>query len=165
VLNEVDKKILRKKVSSLIGNDILSQKDREIIIDHLRNVDELSIVSGLQIMLDVYNRLIDRDDFDDLLLDFLRLGGQEQISLYSWIETVNNYKDKTVKELLAYIMQHLILNQHLKTALDKLCTTRNQTFHFVQEDGKLHWVSSDRPAFNVMRVIQGTGILSDLELI
>ncbi|WFR59895.1 hypothetical protein QA584_12680 [Anaerocolumna sp. AGMB13025] len=165
VLYEVDKKILRKKITSLIGNNILSQEDRENIIEHLRNVDELSVISGLQIMLDVYQRLSNRDDFDDLLLDFLRLGGQEQISLYSWIDTVNNYKDKTVKELLVYVLQHLILNQHLKTALDKLCTTRNQTFHFVQEDGILHWVSSDRPAFNVMRVIQGISILTDLELI
>lgn len=165
ILNEVDKKVLKKNVSLFIGSKILSEKEREKTRAHLVDINDLATLSALQLLFDVYNRLINRDDFDEFHLDLLLFGEIDQLSLQHWINIVTDYKDRTIENFLKYILQNLILNQHLKKALDKLCTTKNKTFHFTQEGGLLHLVALDHPEFNVLRVVQGTSVLRDLDLI
>lgn len=165
VLSDIEFNVLNKKVSEFIRNEVILEADRNFIIENLRLNNEQTILSGLRLGFDVYNRMVNRKDFDDFHYDLLKIGGMDQISLQYWIDIVESYKEKKVEELLIYVLQHLCINQHLKTALEKLYTTRNNTFHYVYEDGILHFVDFDKPEFNVMRVVQGTSILADLDLI
>jgi hypothetical protein len=116
-------------------------------------------------MLDVYKKMNNRDDFNDFHYKLLSLGGREDISIKYWIRKVEEYKDKTIQELLIFIIENFIIDQHYKTAFEKMYTTNNKTFHFNLEENELHWLKNDRPTFNGIRVIQGKTILEDLGLI
>lgn len=113
----------------------------------------------------IYNRLQNRNDFETFHQDLLSLGGKDSISFTIWMQVVQSYSDKSIKEFLSYILRYFVLEQHQKVALNKMITTKNETYHFVENEGKLYFISDDHPSFNVFRVRQGLTILVDLGLI
>jgi hypothetical protein len=163
--NEIKVEYLNKKIGSLLDNNLIEVKEIEEIEYNLINSNENSLISGLQLMLDVYKKMNNRDDFNDFHYKLLSLGGREDISIKYWIRKVEEYKDKTIQELLIFIIENFIIDQHYKTAFEKMYTTNNKTFHFNLEENELHWLKNDRPTFNGIRVIQGKTILEDLGLI
>lgn len=116
-------------------------------------------------MLDVYNRFKDRSDFNEMHKEFINLGEDYRISQKAWERTVEDNRKKQVKQLISRIIRYFILEQHQIVALDKLLTTNNETYHFIENEGILYFISSDRPRFNTFRTLQGVSILKDLGLI
>ncbi|MGG0847094.1 hypothetical protein [Peribacillus simplex] len=117
------------------------------------------------VMLDVYHRLLGREDFEIIHDELLKLGGKDSISLKTWMEFVDSYQQKSIKDFISYILRYFILEQHHKVALNKMITTKNETYHFIDNDGKLYFISDDVPVFNTFRVNQGLDILEDLGLV
>ncbi|WP_318509121.1 hypothetical protein [Bacillus sp. T3] len=131
--------------------------------------DERGVVThiwdALLVLLDVRSRLQNRSEFNEMHSSLLKLGGRESISFKSWDLICEQYQDELVSDFVSYILKYYILDQHQKVALNKIITTKNDTYHFVENDGKLYFISDDRPTFNVFRVNQGLTILEDLQLI
>lgn len=119
----------------------------------------------LLLMLDVYYRFKDRSDFNEMHKEFINLGEDYRISQKAWERTVEDNRKKQVKQLISHIIRYFILEQHQIVALDKLLTTNNETYHFIENEGILYFISSDRPRFNTFRTLQGVSILKDLGLI
>lgn len=159
---EVDLEI---KTQELLNTLPLKVEDREgFLLDMRKSTSDvlIKVYHPCILLLDVYLRFIDRDDFTTLHREFMDIGGRDHISLHVWEKKVNEYLSKPFKELLEYIMRYYILEQHQLVALNKVVGTGNDTYHFVENDGLLHYISSDKPAFNVFRVLQGVSILKDL---
>ncbi|MDQ0253371.1 hypothetical protein J2S74_000743 [Evansella vedderi] len=146
----------------------LKFEDRERYIDEM-NSETMEINKRvwypILVLLDVYKRLTNREDFNDLHKGFLTLGKRENISFETWFYEAERFNDLSVGELIEKVIVYYILNQHQNVALRKLITTRNETYHFVEDEGKLRFIHSDSPAFNVFRVNQGLSILGDLGFI
>ena len=159
---------INQSVRNLDETSSLSSTDRQDFINSMGS-EEKDVISHvwnpILVLLEVRRRLKNRKDFTDLHLNFLKLGGRESISFQTWGNFVEEYYNNNVKEFISYIMKYFILDQHQMVALNKIITTKNETFHFVENDGKLFFISDDRPAFNVFRVNQGLSILEDLQLI
>ncbi|WP_413302777.1 hypothetical protein AA0X95_24680 [Bacillus sp. 1P10SD] len=131
--------------------------DQRNVVTHVWN--------ALLVLLDIRHRLQNRSDFNELHRGLLTLGGRESISFQSWDHIVEQNQDELVRDFVSYILKYYILGQHQKVALNKIITTKNDTYHFVENDGKLYFINDDRPTFNVFRVNQGLTILEDLQLI
>ncbi|MBT2728563.1 hypothetical protein J7E63_16685 [Bacillus sp. ISL-75] len=159
---------LNQSIKSIVESLDLQQKDRNNYIN-LMGSDEKNLISHvwspILVMLEVYCRFKDRQDFTDLHKNLLTMGGRDSISFKTWFVFVEDYYDQTIEEFLSYIMNYFILDQHQKVALNKVITTKNETYHFVENDGKLYFINDDHPAFNAFRVNQGLSILEDLQLI
>lgn len=119
----------------------------------------------LLILLHVFERLHNRADFNEFHQELLKLGGREGISFFTWNQFVESYETKTIAAFISYILRYFILEQHQNVALNKILTTGNETYHFVENNGKLHFIHDDHPGFNAFRVNQGLLILADLGLI
>ncbi|MDN4073337.1 hypothetical protein [Fictibacillus terranigra] len=159
---------LSEDIKSLNESIPLNQDFRKATFGKLRKKEinaENHIWQPMLMMLYVYNRLLNRDDFDTSHQELLKLGGRDDISFTIWMDFVQSYRDKPLKEFLSYILRFYILEQHQKVALNKMITTGNETYHFVENDGKLYFLSDDQPSFNVFRVMQGLSILVDLGMV
>jgi hypothetical protein len=159
---------LSQDVKSLKENVSLNQDIRKTTFDNMKNKEMNAgdhVWKPLFISLLMYVRLRNRNDFESFHENLLKLGGKDSISFTTWMQIVESYQDKTVKEFLSYILRYYVLEQHQKVALNKMITTRNETYRFVENDGRLYFMHEDRPSFNVFRVNQGLTILVDLGFI
>ena len=116
----------------------------------------------LIVMMDMYDRMSRRRDFENFHHDLLDLGGRDGISFSTWIRFVDSSSTKSLYNIIGYILRYFILEQHQKVALNKMLTTNNETYHFIENDGYLYFEKNDRPVFNTFRVNQGLSILNDL---
>ena len=159
---------LSESISDLNQYIPLTQELRRTALEEMKSEDKDSkhhVWQPILVMLDVYHRLQNREDFEVLHHELLKLGGRDGISLATWIEFVQSYQHHSIRDFVSYILRYFILEQHQKVALNKMITTRNETYHFIENDGKLYFISDDRPVFNTFRVNQGLSILEDLGLI
>ena len=143
----------------------LSQETRNEAINHMSTAEYhvvYHVWQPLLVMLDMYHRTNMREDFVNFHQDLLDLGGSEAISLTTWIAFVDASQQKTVREVIAYLLRYYILEQHQHVALNKVLTTHNETYHFIENDGFLYFIKDDKPVFNTFRVNQGLSILQDL---
>lgn len=146
----------------------LTQEFRRFSIKQMRVEQKdvnLHVWQPILVMLDVYHRLLGREDFEIIHDELLKLGGRDSISLNTWLGFVDSYQQKSIKDFISYILRYFILEQHQKVALNKMITTKNETYHFIDNDGKLYFISDDNPVFNTFRVNQGLNILEDLGLV
>jgi hypothetical protein len=155
---------LDKHLEEVTAQTPLTSEKREQIFDFM-NTETTSLAKiwyPFLVMLDVRCRFHDRDDHKPLHKEFLASGDRTHLSLSTWIRDVEKFRERPVEDILAYIMRYYVLRQHQQVALNKLVTTRNETYHFTEDNGKLHFIAQDRPAFNTFRVNQGMTILGDL---
>lgn len=155
-------------VTELISQIPLPQEVRKDTIEKMgmdQKDSKYHIYKPIIVMLEVGYRLQNRNDFEMIHNKLLELGGRDSISFKVWDLFVESYKDKTIRDFISYILRYFILEQHQKVALNKIITTKNETYHFIENDGKLHFIKDDRPVFNTFRVNQGLSILEDLGLI
>lgn len=164
ILNNVNDDILNRKVCD-ITNKLIDFEERSVNVLNIKKQNNDAVLSGLYLMIDVYNKIVNRNDFDSFHRRLIAFGGKKDISLEYWLSIVNKYKDETVKDLLIFIIENFIIKQHYNTAIEKLYTTHNKTFHFNLDENRLHWIGNDHAAFNGMRVIQGFNIVKDLGLV
>lgn len=169
ILNELAQKIdLEISVANCLRELPLSVDTRERYLEDMssdHNTGYERVYLALCVLFDVYHRFDNRSDITEnqFLADLLKEGDREHISLQFWMDTVRDHLNDSIGNLLTKIIKQFILTQHQMVALNKLLTTRNDTYHFVEDEGKLYFISGDSPRFNVFRVFQGLSILKDLD--
>jgi hypothetical protein len=167
VLTELDKHNLPINISidSLLETTSLKSENRENFLQQMRTED-MEVVqrvwNPLLVMLDIYNRFKDRDEFQFGSVNFKDLGGADHLSLTKWEKDIEVYRSLPASTLIEFLIRSYILQQHKQVALNKVLTSGNDTFHFVENEGRLHFLKRDRPSFNVFRVDQAMTILEDL---
>jgi len=165
---KVNKIELNQKINTLLNIVPLQVDTRETYLINMKG-EKLDvkdrIYNPLLVMLDVYERFKSRKDLEPIHNKLLNEGGNDHISLTFWINTVESYLDASIKDLLLFIINKMIIEQHQKVALNKLISTNNETYHFIKEEGKLYFLAKDEPNYNAFRIKQGASILKDLDLI
>jgi len=152
-------------VRDLINDMPISMLQREKDINEIGNNGEKTIISALRLMLDVRMRFFQRNDLNTFHEELLLNGSRKNLSLHVWFQTVDYHADKTIEDILLFIFNQYIINQHINTTMDKLLNTGNITFHLEEDEGLLHFKIEDHPAFNVYRTIQAVSIAKDLSII
>lgn len=165
MLLEIDTNLLENDLQSHINKINTSPETRVINIRNITDCNNDCLTSSLNIMISIFLRINDRGDFGNYEKSLLNIGSLDQLSLNSWIDTVYTHLNQPVAEIMVFIIDRMILNQHVKTALDKLHYTGNQTYHFFEEDGLLYHIYDDHPSFNVVRPVPATVVMSDLGLL
>lgn len=157
-----------QSVTSLVESLPMDRESREEYIIYMRQ-ESLNIVNRvwnpLLVLLDVYVRFRGRNDLIIGNVNFKELGRSEHISLTYWEKTVDTYLEQPISELLIKVIRSLIIQQHKQVALSKIISTKNDTYHFIESDGRLHFLENDRPSMNVFRVEQAMTILEDLGIL
>jgi len=168
LLNDLGINLLDRKIQSIITELPLDIGSREDFVVKMRKQGGTSIeyiLNPLLVMLDVYYRFLDRDDFTELHDELMNYGENDNISLKKWARDVERFASGSVKEFLEYIIRYYVIKQHQKVALNKVLTTKNETYHFSENNGLLFHIKSDTPSFSALRIEQGVSILKDLCLI
>nr|WP_280170014.1 hypothetical protein [Priestia megaterium]MDH3186677.1 hypothetical protein [Priestia megaterium] len=167
ILKELNKESLPidKPLSSLQDLFPLKRKRRELFLSKMVN-DNLNVIervwNPLLVLLEVYYRFRNRHDLKQIHIQFKELGEVNHLSLKRWEDDIKNYWNQPIKELIQYIIKSYILQQHAQVALNKVLSTGNDTYHFVENNGKLHFLKNNKPSYNVFRVNQAMTILEDL---
>lgn len=120
---------------------------------------EGNLDTGIELLLSIYNRFINRDDIDKTLLDM-----GEEISISRLISLVEKYKNKPVSEFLLYIIENWIVKQHQKTAFNKMLQGRNGYF-FEIIDGLYHKKADTYAEFQGIRLLQLMRVMMDLDML
>ena len=153
-------------VADLITLMPISIDKRRKCLSEIRSINNACIESALLLMFDVYSRFLDRPDLQPLHNEMLRMGGRRNISLQTWFDFLHCHLNDSIVDLLSFIIEIYCINQHKRVALEKLMAApNNQTFHFDEDDGMLHYLLSDSPTFNVIRSQQGVSIARDIQII
>lgn len=154
---------LSEDLSQLIKDCNLKSQDMEKLLNVERSQEtDNSLENGLVIMLSVFNRFNNRTDFDDNIKFYLSdLMGNDSVSLESFAKFVNQYKDKPIKEFLIFIMNDLLISQHLKTAFNKMLENRDG-YYLEEIDGKYLSCHDFDLDFQGIRMVQLYSVMKDL---
>lgn len=126
--------------------------------------DKCSFERGLTILLSVYNRLNQRKDFNEHQLKYFDYGTGGSVSFNEVFKVIEDYKNRPIKDFLAYIMLHFLINQHLQTAFGKMLDNRDG--YYIQEmDGKYIAVREFGWFFQGNRMVQLYSVMKDLDVI
>lgn len=136
-----------------------------------RDVKSTSAVDGLKLALSVYNRFSDRDDLG-LAAGFLDVGkgripGMGALSTNEWIALVNRYRQKSIRDLLAYVMDECILEQHRRTCFEKLTRSSGSVNGFYIEFYDGLYVKNEHEFqvdFQGIRFVQLMQVMQDLRM-
>jgi hypothetical protein len=161
-------------VRELLPECNFDYKTREQIIAETRGIKHFKNASsnGLRIALSVYNRFINREDIGEsaVFLDYGkgRIPGTGAISINEWIDVVKRYLDRPVRELLMYIMQECVVEQHKRTCFEKITRPSQSVdgYYFEFIDGKYvkneHVFQLD---FQGIRLVQLMQVMKDLDML
>ena len=121
-----------------------------------------SLENGLSILLCVYNRFKNRTDLSDYTKSLYNEGtGPNTIALSQYFSVVEEHLDQPVEVFLRWIMTHYLLEQHLKTAFNKLLQDRDN--YFIREiNGQYYRKENYTFDFQGIRLVQLYSVMSDL---
>ncbi len=160
---------LKSKLSSLLDSCNYDFSERELMIANARSdkaSHENNIENGIRIILSVYNRFVDRDDFSKENSNYLNYGiDNNSISLNSFFKLVDSYKDKTIEDFIKYIMRNYILEQHLNTALKKMVYDDRDGYYIEEMDNEYIRKEYFKIEFQGIRMIQLTRVMRDLNIL
>jgi len=160
---------INSKLSDLMPEIPLSKQKVDEILAYLRdngNDGKRSIHLSLLLMLEVYKRFKNRTDLDEYHHNILlEMGGKPNLSLSYWFKIVEKYYNSNLNEVIGFIINNLLINQHLRVALEKILYTNNDTYHFIEDEGILYGKLLDYPTFNSLRILEGITIAKDIGLI
>ena len=122
-----------------------------------KNVD-----NGIKVLLSVYNRFNNREDYSDASKQYLMYGFP--ISIYELDRLVKKYSDKPIYEFISYIMDKWLIDHHYATALEKLYGGMDG-FYIELTDGYYFKKSNFEFEFQGNRFIQLMQVMKDLDLI
>ncbi len=130
---------------------------------HLNNKEKM-IENGLKIVLSMYNRFVDRDDYGDEA-SYLTWGNDSSsISFEELILLVNKYIHQPIKDFLSYVMDHWLIEQHYKTAFEKLLQQRDGFYYEILEGKYIHKHNFDID-FQGIRLFQLSQVMRDLDIL
>ena len=155
---------LNGNVSSIIDECKYTFSDREELIymaskngDHSSNIE-----NGIRIIISIFNRIVNRDDLTYRVKNFYDYGIERgSISLNEFIEKVQEYNDKSIKDFIVYIMHNYLLIQHLNTAFEKMMDGRNG-YYLEKIDEKYIVREQFDIAFQGIRMVQLLSVMRDL---
>ena len=159
---------MNDKLSSIISSCNFSYSDRESMIADARSKSsnhELNIENGIKIIISVYNRFNNRDDFSKDSKNYYNYGmDNNSISLNEFFKLVEEYKDKTIEEFIKYIMYYYLLNQHMNTAFEKMLQGRDGYYveKIENEYSKKEYFDLD---FQGIRMVQLAMVMQDLNVL
>lgn len=153
---------INDKISKYIDECNYRFDEREKMIEEgyrgSKNID-FNIESALKVMLSIYNRFKDRDDLNEY---YMEMGAN--ISIKSFIKLVDDFKDKSIYEMLIYIMKNWIVEQHKITAFNKMMEGRDG-YYFECINGDTYVKKADAyPDFQGIRLIQLNQVMKDLDM-
>lgn len=159
---------LTDKLSSIISlcNYSFSERENMIFDARSRNGNhESNIENGIKILLSVYNRFNNREDFSNDCKNYYNYGmDNSSISLNEYFKCVEEYKDKTIEEFIKYIMYHYLLNQHMNTAFEKMLHGRDGYYveKIENEYSRKEYFGLD---FQGIRMVQLAMVMQDLNVL
>lgn len=159
---------LTDNLRTIISSCNYSFSDREKMIADVRsrnNNHELNIENGIKIILSIYNRFNNRDDFSKECKNYYNYGmDNNSISLNEYLRLVEEYKDKTIEEFIKYIMYHYLLNQHMNTAFEKMLQGRDGYYveKIENEYSRKEYFDLD---FQGIRMVQLAMVMQDLNVL
>lgn len=168
MISYVSDDLLVKKVSEVVENSYFSFEERENTIEFIRKEKVPSgshIIFGIKMMMEVYNRFYNQDDLmnDKMYLDFLNRNF-DNLSLIHWFEDVNNFKDKSVKEFLMFLLENYCIKQHLRTAKRKMYTGRDG--YYIEEiNGCYYRIRGHGIGFQGNRIMQFIEVMKTLDML
>ena len=122
----------------------------------------MNISNGLKILLSIYNRFLDRNDFSEEDKKYLQYG--YPVSLSMLIELVDKYKNRPIYEFLTYIIDKWLIDHHYETALEKLYGGRDG-FYYEITNGYYYKKSEFNFEFQGNRFVQLMQVMKDLDLL
>ena len=159
---------MNDKLSTIISSCNFSYLERESMIADARSKSsnhELNIENGIKIIISVYNRFNNRDDFSKDSKNYYNYGmDNNSISLNEFFKLVEEYKDKTIEEFIKYIMYYYLLNQHMNTAFEKMLQGRDGYYveKIESEYSRKEYFDLD---FQGIRMVQLAMVMQDLNVL
>lgn len=159
---------MNDKLSTIISSCNFSYSERERMIADARSKSsnhELNIENGIKIIISVYNRFNNRDDFSKDSKNYYNYGmDNNSISLNEYFKLVEEYKDKTIEEFIKYIMYYYLLNQHMNTAFEKMLQGRDGYYveKIESEYSRKEYFDLD---FQGIRMVQLAMVMQDLNVL
>lgn len=139
---------------------------RETIISdasHYVNPSKM-VENGMKIILSMYNRFANRDDFGEESALLTKGNETSSISFEELINTVQKYKDKSIRDFIVFVMDNWLIEQHRRTAFEKLMQGRDG-FYFEEIDGSYSYKSSFEIDFQGIRLYQLSQVMKDLNML
>ena len=158
---------LDEKLNAIIPDCVYDFDTREGMISDSRKGNDVrtNVEDGIGIILSIYNWLKQRSDFGEeaMLLDY---GVDSQsISLSELVQTVEEYKERTIQEFIIFVMREWLIRQHYFTAFEKMLQNRDG-FYYEIVDGKYYHRGYDfYIEFQGIRMIQLMQIMRDLDML
>ncbi|MBZ9688451.1 hypothetical protein G9F72_019155 [Clostridium estertheticum] len=157
---------LEQRISDVILECIYDFEQRETMIsDAARGKNSTSSVeNGIKIILSVYNRFRIRTDLGDEKAFFSYGVDNQSISMDEVFDIVDEFKNKSIKEFILFVMQQWLVKQHYITAFEKILQNRDG-FYYEIIDGlyiKKHDFGMD---FQGIRMIQLMQVMKDLDML
>lgn len=157
---------LSTPLSEIISSCHVTYEERERMVGDAakgRNPDR-AINDAVIVILSVYNRFNGREDFGEAAA-LLGYGiNNHSISLIEFIEKVNQYKEKSLQELLIYILTHWLIFQHYHTAFEKLFQGRDGFYYEIIDDRYIRKQFFGF-GFQEIRLVELMSVMKDLDMI
>lgn len=159
---------LNDKLGNLIPLCNYNYSDREKMIADAKSKSsnhQSNIENGIKLILSVYNRLNNRDDFSKDNKNYYNYGmDNNSISLNEFFKLVDEYKDKTIEEFVKHIMYFYLLNQHMNTAFEKMIQGRDG---YYVEKIENEYVRKENFYFDFqgIRMVQLSMVMQDLNVL
>lgn len=141
-----------------------SSEMEEVLLEERSQKDSGSLERGLSIILSVYNRFVEREDYDESLLKYYLYGGNDSISFEVLINDIQKMKDYSIRDFLVFVMKNYLINQHLRTAFNKMIEGRDG--YYIEELNGKYLVSHNFYwGFQGNRMVQLYSVMKDLGVI
>lgn len=98
---------------------------------------------------------------------FAEIGGDNHLSLKKFVNDVDQLLQKncTLGDFCRHIIDEYVVRQHHSVAIGKLLGYNLETFRFIDNDGRLEFITHYWPNFNLFRVEQLIQVMHDLGMI
>ena len=148
---------LENNVCSIINKFNFGFDERESLITTGNKKLNNNIENAIKLLISLYNRFKDRTDINDYLIK------RGSISLMDLINLVDNYKIKTIRDFVVYIIDNWIIKKHIEVATRKLYEGRDG-FFFEVIDNNYYQKSTTTPDFQRLRMVALMQVMEDLDM-
>lgn len=157
---------LNESLSDVLEECNYDFETREAMISAAAHNDqeEKMAENGLKIVLSIYNRFVNRTDFGREKAYLTWGNDSSSISFEELIIKVDEYKNKKIRDFLAFIMDQWLIEQHFKTAFEKLLQKRDGFYFEIVNDRYVRTHEFDI-RFQGLRLYQLASVMKDLELL
>ena len=157
---------INKNLDSIINDCIYNYEEREKMISQCKKGSNKSIQYSIQLILSIYNRFINRDDFNKETISYLYEGiDRNSISLIEMMQKIDEYREKPISEFLEYIMLNWIIRQHEKSSFNKLIYEGKYGFYIEKFDGKYLKKSDFQFEYQSIKMVQLMKVIKDLDML